>query len=234
VQTEAMTDWQGRVFLVTGATGHVGSAVVKRLLTEGARVAALARRAQPTQDQLIGLRADLTIEAEVETAFTQAEQQLGPLWGVLHVAGGWEGGAPVRDTSLDLFDRMLSENLRSAFLVGRAAMRRLDQRGGRIVFVDAFSAATYTRLAGAAAYNVAKAGVIALTKALAEEGAAQGIYSCCVAPNTIDTAANRAAMPGADAARWVPVDAVVEALLSAASPRSGMNGAVLTLPGVPG
>lgn len=219
-------------FLVTGASGGVGHPLVERLLAGGGRVAALDRAPYGgSSPGLTSIVADLADEGAVEKAFDTAERAIGPLWGVLHIAGGWQGGAPVRDTGLDVFDRMLTMNLRTSFLIGRAAMRRLTPRGGRIAMVGSWTAATFTGLSGSGAYNVSKAGVIALVKVLAEEGREARVLVNAVAPNTIATAANRAAMPDADASRWVPIEAVVESLVSLVSPCSAVSGAVLTLPG---
>ena len=224
-----------RVFIVTGASGNVGRAAVQRLRQEGARVASLTHRApgagEGTSPDHLLLHAELTDESSVEAAFGATERAFGPLWAVLHIAGGWEGGHPISETPLDLLDRMLATNVRSGFLVTRAAMRRLvPQGGGRIVAVGAYTAASSTQLADSGAYNIAKAGEIALTKVLAEEGRAHGVFANCVAPGTIDTPQNRAAMPKADFSKWVPVEAVVHALLGAAAPESALTGAVLTLP----
>lgn len=235
-----MSGLQGRVVMVTGAGGNVGSAVVHRLLAEGVKVAGLDHHqprpvSSPEQgmeeDMYVGVAADLSNESAVAYAFNQVEEQLGPVWAVLNIAGGWKGGKPVRDTGLDLFESMITVNLRTAFLVSREAMRRMQSRGGRIVLVGSYSSATSTSLSGSGAYNVSKAGVIALTKVLAEEGASAGVFTNAIAPNTIATESNKKAMPKADFSKWVPVEEVVEAALSVASPRSGVNGSVLTLSG---
>jgi NAD(P)-dependent dehydrogenase (short-subunit alcohol dehydrogenase family) len=223
-----------RAFLVTGASGNVGRAVSRQLLAAGARVARVDRQGDSSEENpsYVAISADLSAEDEVETAFETAEKRLGPLWGVLHIAGTWKGGKQLQDTDLALFDSLVSINLRSSFLVARAAMKRFVPRGGgRIVMVGAWSAATFTGVSGSGIYNVTKAAVIALTRILAAEGAEHGVFANCVAPNTIDTEANRAAMPKADPSRWVPVSAVADALISAVSPESALNGAVLTLSG---
>jgi len=224
-----------RVFLVTGASGNVGHLVVSRLLAAGAQVAGVDRH-PPAEfgrgASYFGWRADLTVEAEVAAAFAAAEQKLGAVWGVVHTAGSWQGGQPVRETVLELFEAMLSVNLRTSFLVGREALRCMVPReGGRIALVGAYSAATFTHLSGSGAYAVSKAGVAALAKVLADEGRPHGVFTNCVAPNTLATPANRASMPKADASRWVPVEAVAEALVGVVMPECGLNGSVLTLSG---
>lgn len=231
-----MADLKERAFLVAGASGAVGAAAVEALLAEGARVAAVAR-SLPTPhpeagNRFVGIPADLTDQAAVEHAFERAEDALGRLWAVVHVAGAWKGGHTVGDSQVELLDEMLSVNLRTAYLVSRSAMRRFVPRaGGRIALTASYPAATLVGVAGSGAYNISKAGVVALTKVLAEEGAPHNVYASCVAPLTIDTEANRRAMPKADASKWVPVTAVVEALLSVTRPDSQVNGAVLPLPG---
>jgi NAD(P)-dependent dehydrogenase (short-subunit alcohol dehydrogenase family) len=221
-----------RVFLVTGASGNVGRGVTERLLAGGAKVAGLDRAPSSGGPGYLGLVVDLTTESAVEAAFDEVEKTLGPVWGVLHIAGTWKGGQPVADTDLALFESLLSINLRSSFLVGRAAMKRLVPRGGgRIAMVGSVTAANFAGMAGSGAYNISKAGVIALTKVLAEEGKEHGVYANAIAPNTIDTPMNRQAMPTVDPAKWVPLAAVVDALVGVVSPESAVNGAVLTLTG---
>ena len=127
---------------------------------------------------------------------------------------------------------MVDLNLRTTFLVTRAAMRRmLAGAGGRIVTVGSITAALGTGLSGAALYNATKSAVIALTRAADEEGRSHNVRACCLAPNTLDTPQNRAAMPDADPARWVSLDQVAAAAVAALRPSSGLGGAVLTLPG---
>ncbi len=227
-----MPELKGRTFLVTGAGGNVGRAAVQRLLADGAKVAGLDHHEPHATGAFVGIGLDLTQEGAVAAAFATAEQQLGPIWAVLHIAGGWQGGVTVADTTVDAFETMLSRNLRTSFVVGREAMRRMvPRKEGRIVMVGSLTAATFTHLSGSGAYNVSKAGVIALTRVLAEEGAPHGVFANAIAPTTIATSANRDAMPKADESKWVPIEAVVDALLSVASPRSGVNGATLTLTG---
>jgi NAD(P)-dependent dehydrogenase (short-subunit alcohol dehydrogenase family) len=201
---------QRRCVVVTGASGNLGRVLVERLQRAGAAVVPLTRK-----------DADLSQESQVEAAYDRALQRNGAIWGSVQVAGGWSPGA-VAQTSVEVFESMIDVNLRSAFLCCRAALRRM--RGeGRIVNVGAFNAATLTGIGGSAAYAAAKAGVVALTKAIAEEGG--GVRANCVAPGTMKTAAN------GDHPGQVPLEDVAEGILYLLSPESGMvNGAVLTFP----
>lgn len=216
----------GRCVVVTGASGNLGAAVCKRLLRERARVVALVRRpGDRAAEGAIAQAADLDREAEVEAAFSAAE----PIWASVHCAGGWAGGK-VAETSLETFEKMIALNLRSAFLCCRAALRRMEPRGeGRIVNVAAFQPAMLSGIGGAAAYAMSKAGVVALTKAIAE--GSKGVRASCVAPGTMRTPQNASGMPGADQSGWVPLEDVAEAIAYLVSPESGaVNGAVIPFP----
>jgi len=199
-----------RCVVVTGASGNLGAVVVDRLQRAGARVVGLTRK-----------DADLSDEAQVEAAYEKAQQRHGALWASVHCAGGWAGG-PLAQTPLEVFERMIDVNLRSAFLCCRAALRRM--RGeGRIVNVAALTAAVLSGVGGSAAYAASKAGVIALTKAIAEEGS--GVRANCVAPGTMRTPAN------GNALGQVPLEDVAEGILYLLLPEAGaVNGSVLTFP----
>ena len=201
---------KSRCVVVTGASGNLGRAVVERLERAGARVAPLTRK-----------DADLADEAQVEAAYERTLQRHGPIWASVHCAGGW-AGAPFAQTTLATFESMVAVNLRSCFLCCRAALRRM--RGeGRIVNVAAFTAAALQGVGGSAAYAASKAGVIALTKAIAEENA--NVRANCVAPGTLRTPAN------GETAAQVPLEDVAEAILYLVSPEAGaIDGAVLTFP----
>lgn len=204
-----------RLVVVTGASGNLGSAVIARLQRDGASVVGLTRK-----------DADLSDEAQVDRAYDAAVERFGALFGSVHCAGGWAAGKAA-ETSVELFEKMIDVNLRSAFLCCRAALRRM-RGGGRIVNVAAITAAQLVQVGGSAAYAVAKAGVVALTKAIAEEGGVAGIRCNCVAPGSMRTPQN------GDQPGQVPLEDVAEGIAYLLSPAAGaVNGAVLTFPSRP-
>jgi len=218
--------------VVTGASGNLGTAVCHKLLADpGARVVALVHResSRTALAEKLGAKAEVRVaELSSEASVAAALEGLGTLYGAVNCAGGWKGGTPVSQTLLETFDEMIALNVKSAFVVSREALRRGAKR---IVNVASFTAAQLAGMSGSAAYNLSKAAVIALTKAIAEEGAKTGVRCNCVAPETLRTKENERAMPGADPARWVPLEDVASAIaFLLADEADPVNGAVLTLP----
>jgi NAD(P)-dependent dehydrogenase (short-subunit alcohol dehydrogenase family) len=196
-------DLRGRHVVVTGASGALGGALVEVLAAAGARLHLPVRNKsarQPAGAEISVVEGvDLTNEASVTAFYASCP----PLWASVHVAGGF-AEAPLLSASLAAFRGQLDMNLTSAFLCCREAARNMTGRGGRLVNVGARSAQAPT--GGSVAYTVAKAGVAAMTLALADELASaafgDGIRVNAILPATIDTPANRAAMPNVDPARW--------------------------------
>jgi len=212
-----VTDFSGKHVVVTGGTGALGSAVVGALLKAGATcsvpyiVEAEAQRfAHRDKVRLIEVP-DLADEASVDLVYKDVT-----LWASIHIAGGFAMGK-VADTDKAALTAQLDTNLISCFLCCRAAVNAM-KGGGRIVNVAARPALEWRSGAGMAAYTVAKAGVAALTVALAEEVAKDGILVNAIAPSIMDTPANRKAMPKADFDAWPKVEDVAATILFLASP----------------
>ncbi len=221
------TGFDGRVVVVTGATGELGHAVVVKLIELGA-VCHVPVRSLDRAGRLGGLdsgsvRVVPGVDVSSEESVAGFYRGLPSLWASVHCAGAFAMSS-VDDISLDEFRRMMSVNGESCFLCCREAIRRMrgnDAAGvgaGRIVNVAAIPAVEPRRGAGMAAYAASKAVVASLTLALAEEVKNLGIWLNAVAPSLLDTPANRKAMPGADFDAWPRVEEVAETIAYLASP----------------
>jgi NAD(P)-dependent dehydrogenase (short-subunit alcohol dehydrogenase family) len=229
-------DFSGRRVVITGGTGALGSAVVGGLLHVGASCTvpyvheAEAQRFVHRDDPNVALFAagDLSDEAAVGKLYDGIIP-----WASIHIAGGFAPGK-VADTGKTALMAQLDSNLVSCFLCCRAAVKAMMARGegGRIVNVASRQALEPRSGAGMSAYTIAKSGVAALTLALAEEVAKDGILVNAVAPSIMDTGANRQAMPKADFAAWPKVDDVAATILFLASPDNRVTrGAVVPVYG---
>jgi NAD(P)-dependent dehydrogenase (short-subunit alcohol dehydrogenase family) len=228
-----MSLFDGLHVVVTGGTGALGRAVITALRDEGAscHVPNFDRRelASFPYTDIVTEGVDLGNAASVD-AFYAA---LPPLWASLHVAGGFDMG-PIAEAPPEIFETQWRMNALTAYLCSRAAVKSMRRRGqgGRIVNVAARPALEPRLGAGMAAYAASKAAVAALTVALGEELADEEIWVNAVAPATLDTPANRAAMPKADHSRWTPVDAVARVMVELASPANRtVRGAVVPVYG---
>jgi NAD(P)-dependent dehydrogenase (short-subunit alcohol dehydrogenase family) len=194
--------------LVAGGTGALGGAVLRELLDAGHRVTATwvverererALEEFGDDDRLSLVQADLFEPDAVGEAVNGVED----LGAVVNLVGGFSDGPRVHEMDPEEWERMLRLNLRPGFLLARAAMPRLVERGsGAYVGVSARPALRPYR--GAAAYVTAKAGVLAFVRALDADYRGDGVRANAVLPSVIDTPANRGASPDADYSKWVP------------------------------
>ena len=214
-------DYSGEHVVITGGTGALGTAVVAKLLAAGATCIvpyvhdAEAQRFPHRDDAKVTLIA--VADLADETAVAKVYDGVTP-WASIHIAGGFAPGK-VADTGKAALMAQIDGNLVSCFLCCRAAVNAMQASGGgRIVNVAARPALEWRSGAGMTAYTVAKAGVAALTVALAEEVAKDDILVNAVAPSIMDTPANRAAMPKADFDAWPKVEDVAATIVFLASP----------------
>jgi len=197
-----------RNVIVTGGTGALGAAVVHAFLGEGARVvvpwivaaererAAAAEPAALAAGRLVLLEADVADEAGASAVTRAAGEPVVLVNGV----GGFAAGT-VHESSLDDLDRMWRTNVRSLVAMSRAVLPGMIARRAGVI-LNVASRAAIDRPGGISAYVAAKAAVAALTETMQKEVAASGVRVNAVVPTTIDTPANRAAMPDADASQW--------------------------------
>lgn len=228
-------DFHDRHVVVTGGAGALGTALVEGLIEAGAichvpcfdeaEAQGFRLRERP-QVKLIVI-GNLADEKNVAALY----DGIAPLWASIHLAGGFAAG-PLRETSTATLRQQIDMNLVSCLLCCRAAINAMTGRGGRIVNVAARTALEWRTGAGMAAYTASKAAVAALTAALAEEVAKDGILVNAVAPSIMDTPANRKAMPKADFDLWPKVEEVAATILFLASPENRVTrGAVVPVYG---
>jgi NAD(P)-dependent dehydrogenase (short-subunit alcohol dehydrogenase family) len=212
---------------VTGGTGALGRALVRVLLDRGARVAVPFRGEsewRALQEEaaagpaLFGAAADLTDSRGARAFIDEAASRLGALDGLALIAGGWAGGSSFDAAPADEWPSMLRTNLDTVANACRAALPHLRRQGGSVVAVG--SRAAETGGAGMAAYAVSKVAVHALVRVLALENAERGVRFNAVLPGTIDTPANRRAMPGADRSKWTSPEAIARVMAFLLSPDS--------------
>lgn len=222
----------GRNVVVTGGTGALGQVVVDRLLRAGAICHVPSHRAGTASPEEGGrLRIVHGVELTDPTAVDRFYDALPGLWASVHLAGGF-AMTPIAEATRAGFLQMMETNALSAFLCSSAAVRIMRKAGGggRIVNVSARPALEPRKGARMAAYAASKAAVAAITLALAEELKGERILVNAIAPSTIDTAANRQAMPDADPSKWLAPEAAAEAVLQLVSPANmEISGAVLPL-----
>ncbi len=203
---------ENRVALVTGGTGALGSAVTLDLLAQGAKVAViyrsqeefenLNRSANYRREALSGVKADLTHGEEIAKAVAAVVERWGRLDYAVAVAGGFAAGKSY-ETDERTWDHMFNLNLRSVYLLCRAVVPiMIRQNFGRIVTISSGSI-LHGGGAGIAAYAISKSAVLNLSEILADELKNYDIHVHCVLPGTMDTEANRQAMPKADSSKWV-------------------------------
>jgi NAD(P)-dependent dehydrogenase (short-subunit alcohol dehydrogenase family) len=205
---------EDRVAIVTGGTGALGRAVVEHFLVSGAKVAVpyIVDAEVPMLNERLGGRfprtslwlqkADVGVEDQVRKFIDEVAATWSRVDILVNLVGGFWGGKPIAETTLAEWQAMFDLNLRPTFLSCRAVVpAMLANKYGRIV-----SVASRSGLTGAgdfAAYAVAKGAIATFTASLAEEVLTEGVLVNAIAPSTIDTEANRKAMPKAKHEKWV-------------------------------
>lgn len=227
-----MTD--RRVAVVPGGTGSVGRHLIPLLLERDFNVActyllpdeatALEGELDLDEDRLILRRVDCTDAEATNEFFDEAVAAFGPINVMASLVGGWAGGRDVAETSDVRLDRMIDLNLRTAWNTARAAIPLMSEEWGRIVLMGSKHAIDSP--AGQAAYNVAKAGVLALSKSVAIELLDTNTTCNALMPSVINTDATRAALPYADYVNWPQPAEIADVIAFVASPESKViNGA---------
>lgn len=226
-----------RVAIVTGVggRGQVGFAVAEALVEQGARLVVTGRTAEVEAharelgDDVVSVVADLADANGAAAVVEAVRDRWGRLDVLVNVAGGLHVTKSAADTAPEEWQRELDANVRTTFLMSRAAIPLLRDSKGAIVNFASPSGLRPT--SGMAAYNAGKAGVVALTRSMALEEKEHGVRVNAIAPGIVDTAQNRDEM-GEDAADWVSREEIVSAVLFlAGAAGSGVSGETIRVLG---
>ncbi len=221
---------QGKVVLVTGANGGLGTYVTQAFLDAGATVIGTSRKIQQSDfnnPNFSAVPAEISTREGAKVLVDQVVARYGKLDVLAHTVGGFAGGQSIADTDDATFQRMFDLNLYCVFHILRAAVPPLRQTGtGRIIAIG--SRAALEPGAGVGAYSASKAAMVSLIKTVALENKDAGLTANVILPGTMDTPANRKAIPNADVSKWVQPAAVAGLVVwLAGDSGKDVNGAVI-------
>ncbi len=183
----------GKIAIVTGSSSGIGKAIALRFAEEGARVVLAARRLQLLEQlascirerggEALTVQTDVRDEPQVERLITGAIQHFGRL-DILVNNAGIGGGGRLGDTRTERFDDVINTNLRGTFFCCRAGFRHMKKAGGGHI-LNMSSVAGVQAWAGTGTYSASKHGIMALTRALAEEGRSYNIKVSAICPGGV-------------------------------------------------
>ena len=236
-----MLDFSGKVVLVTGASGNLGSAVAYAFQNAEARTVLVGRSAEKlnsafgnmteSPDHILMGDVDLAKEDDAEKVARSAYDHFGHIDILVNTVGVFRGGKLVHEEDLETWELLFSTNLQTTLLMCRSVIPyMLNQNSGKII-----NTASRNGLLGSAnygAYSAAKSAVIRLTESLSKELIDHSINANCIIPGTIDTPQNRQSMPDTDHSRWVAPEAIADVVLFLASYAArSINGAAIPVYG---
>jgi len=223
-----------KIVVVTGAKGGLGTHVTNAMLEAGATVIGVSRSIKQedfAHPRFIAAATELGSLESAQTLMNSVAEKHGRIDAVVHLVGGFDMGPTVETAGDELWDKMLDLNLRSALHVFRAVLPQMrKQKSGRLLAIGSKAAVEPGALTGP--YNVSKAALVMLVRTIAEETKNDGISANIVLPGTMDTPANRKAMPDADFSKFVQPGQVAALLVHLTSDAaSQITGAVIPIYG---
>jgi len=195
----------GKIVLVTGANGGLGAHVTQAFLDAGATVVGVSRNLRQSDFKsatFTALPAEISSGKSAASLVNDIASRFGRVDAVVHTVGGFTGGASIAETDDATFQRMFDLNLNSTFYLLRAVLPIMRKtRNGRIIAIG--SRAALEPGPGVGAYSASKAALVTLIRTVALENKDVGLTANTILPGTMDTPANRIAMPDADYSKWV-------------------------------
>ena len=225
---------KAKVVLVTGANGGLGTYVTQAFLETGASVIGTSRKIQQSDFSspgFIAMPAEISTREGAKVLVGQVVERFGRIDVVAHTVGGFAGGQSIADTDDATVQRMFDLKLNSAFYLLRAALPAMRKTSnGRIIAIG--SRAAVEPGPGVGAYSASKAALVSLIKTVAAENKDAGITANVILPGTMDTPANRKAIPNADVSKWVqPANVASLVVWLASDAGRDVNGAAIPIYG---
>jgi NAD(P)-dependent dehydrogenase (short-subunit alcohol dehydrogenase family) len=224
-----------KIVLVTGASGGLGRHVTRGFLDASATVIGTSPRIRQLDfdhPKFTALAATISSRENAKSLIGQVIARFGKLDVLAHTVGGFAGGKSVADTEDATLQLMFDLNLNSLFHILRAAIPVLRKsNSGRIIAIG--SCAALEPGAGVGAYSASKAAMVALIKTVALENKDAGLTANVILPGTMDTPANRKAMPNSDFSQWVQPSTVASLITWLAGDAGrDVNGTAISVYGV--
>jgi NAD(P)-dependent dehydrogenase (short-subunit alcohol dehydrogenase family) len=228
---------KGKIVLVTGADGGLGTYVTQAFLDAGATVVGSSRKIQQaafSSANFTATSAEIATAEGAQSLLSEVSSRFGRLDVLAHTVGGFAGGQSIAELDDATFQRMFDLNLNSVFYMLRAALPLLRKSGsGRIIAIG--SRAALEPGAGVGAYSASKSAMVSLIRTVALENKDAVMTANVILPGTMDTPANRKAMAKADFSKWVQPARVASLMTWLASDAGkDVNGAVIPVYGSEG
>lgn len=224
-----MEDLARKVVMITGAAGNLGTSTAQKFIELDSKLALVDHSADRLKQKYgalnhstglyLGPSVELTDPNQVGRVVSEIIEQFGSIDALINIAGGYHGGSPVHETSVETLKNLYELNVLTMFNTCQAVIPLMLEAGaGSIINIGARSGLTGTSKMGA--YSASKSAVIRLTESMSAELKRSGIRVNCVLPGTIDTPRNREDMPNADFSRWVAPSEIAEIISFLASEKS--------------
>lgn len=202
--------------LITGASGNLGKATVERFLKEGYHIIATVSPGKTLEYDAPGVQtyeADLTDEKAADAVIKKIYADHAQLHAALLLVGGYAPGS-IEKTDGSLLKKMLSLNFDTAYFVARPVFQQMltQKDGGRIILIGSRPALQPKEGKNSFAYALSKSLIFKLADFLNAEGSSRGVTTSVIVPSTIDTEANRSAMPDKDFTSWVKPEQIAASI----------------------
>ena len=225
---------KGKVVLVTGANGGLGTSVTQEFLDAGATVVGTSRKIQQSEfdsSNFTAIPGEISNGEGARALIDKVVARFGRIDVLAHTVGGFAGGKSLAETDDATFQRMMDLNLNATFYLLRAALPVLRKAGkGRIIAIG--SKAAVDAGANVGAYSASKAAMVSLIRTIALENADAGVTANVILPGTMDTPTNRKDMPNSDFSKWVQPASVASLMVwLAGEAGKDVNGAVIPVHG---